>query len=245
MKSFSYMFRYYLNHVRLDRNLSQFRSDLVKAPIYFFDDIETFDSDFIKKVALDLLETEINLPYNEMIIEVPDIMAESENDRIILIAKKKDPDVFISLFSYRNGEFSGPHITCLCDFKEHKVYCADPGSYKKISDSETHGLTGILMRCLSILSLKEHEEKTISTPLINRKSKYDIAAGWQYKEIKINLKNVEYERSGCNSDRKSPRWHTRAGHWQTYKSGKRVFIQNTEVGDRMNGGILKDYKVCT
>lgn len=41
----------------------------------------------------------------------------------------------------------------------------------------------------------------------------------------------------------SPRWHMRRGHWRTYKSGKRVWVEQMEVGDKSKGVIVKDYVI--
>lgn len=40
----------------------------------------------------------------------------------------------------------------------------------------------------------------------------------------------------------SPRWHERRGHWRTYKSGKKGWVRNCEVGDKTLGAVFKDYK---
>jgi hypothetical protein len=40
----------------------------------------------------------------------------------------------------------------------------------------------------------------------------------------------------------SPRWHERRGHWRTYKSGKKGWVKNCEVGDKALGAVFKDYK---
>jgi len=41
----------------------------------------------------------------------------------------------------------------------------------------------------------------------------------------------------------SPRQHWRRGHWRTYKSGKRSWVEPMLVGDEANGKIIKDYAV--
>lgn len=40
-----------------------------------------------------------------------------------------------------------------------------------------------------------------------------------------------------------PRQHWRRGHWRTYKSGKRTWVEPMLVGDEVNGKIIKDYAV--
>lgn len=41
----------------------------------------------------------------------------------------------------------------------------------------------------------------------------------------------------------SPRQHWRRGHWRTYKSGRRAWVEPMLVGDEKNGKIVKDYVV--
>jgi hypothetical protein len=41
----------------------------------------------------------------------------------------------------------------------------------------------------------------------------------------------------------SPRQHWRRGHWRTYKSGLRSWVEPMLVGDEKNGKIVKDYVI--
>jgi hypothetical protein len=41
----------------------------------------------------------------------------------------------------------------------------------------------------------------------------------------------------------SPRQHWRRGHWRTYKSGLRAWVEPMLVGDEKNGKIVKDYVI--
>lgn len=41
----------------------------------------------------------------------------------------------------------------------------------------------------------------------------------------------------------SPKQHWRRGHWRTYKSGKRAWVEPMLVGDEKNGKIIKDYAI--
>lgn len=43
----------------------------------------------------------------------------------------------------------------------------------------------------------------------------------------------------------SPRKHDRRGHWRTYRSGKRGWVQNCVVGNAALGVVFKDYEVRT
>lgn len=39
----------------------------------------------------------------------------------------------------------------------------------------------------------------------------------------------------------SPRWHERRGHWRTTMSGKKVWVNNCEVGNKALGAVFHDY----
>lgn len=41
----------------------------------------------------------------------------------------------------------------------------------------------------------------------------------------------------------SPKQHWRRGHWRTYKSGRRSWVEPMLVGDEKNGKIIKDYAI--
>lgn len=64
---------------------------------------------------------------------------------------------------------------------------------------------------------------------------------WEYKLIPVTQWESDSEsRGGTHA---SPRWHMRRGHWRNCKSGKRVWVEQMEVGDKSKGIIVKDYVV--
>lgn len=50
-------------------------------------------------------------------------------------------------------------------------------------------------------------------------------------------------RANLGGTHASPRFHERRGHWRTFKSGKKTWINSMKVGKPENGIILKDYVV--
>jgi hypothetical protein len=78
---------------------------------------------------------------------------------------------------------------------------------------------------------------------INRKK---IAKGKtplvEFRLIKIEPRKIQLP-SMPRGTHASPRQHWRRGHWRTYASGKRVFVNPMLVGDEKNGKIIKDYVV--
>lgn len=65
---------------------------------------------------------------------------------------------------------------------------------------------------------------------------------WEYHEVELSsLPGYIYIPKG--GTHASPRWHMRRGHWRNYKSGKRVWVEQMEVGDKSKGVIVKDYVV--
>lgn len=68
------------------------------------------------------------------------------------------------------------------------------------------------------------------------------APPWEYHEVELStLPGYIYVPKG--GTHASPRWHMRRGHWRNCKSGKRVWVEQMEVGDKSKGIIVKDYVV--
>lgn len=65
---------------------------------------------------------------------------------------------------------------------------------------------------------------------------------WEYHEVKLSdvPGHIYQPKGGTHA---SPRWHMRRGHWRKYKTGKRVWIDNMEVGDKSLGVVAHDYVV--
>jgi hypothetical protein len=62
---------------------------------------------------------------------------------------------------------------------------------------------------------------------------------WEYHELALSASTTGGDPKG--GTHASPRWHTRRGHWRNYKSGKRVWVAQMEVGDKSLGVVVKDY----
>jgi hypothetical protein len=64
----------------------------------------------------------------------------------------------------------------------------------------------------------------------------------EFRLIKIEPRKIQLP-SMPHGTHASPRQHWRRGHWRTYASGKRVFVNPMLVGDEKNGKIIKDYVI--
>lgn len=65
----------------------------------------------------------------------------------------------------------------------------------------------------------------------------------EFRLISVTGKEPPKTPSTTHETHASPRQHWRRGHWRTYKSGKRSWVEPMLVGDEANGKIIKDYAV--
>jgi hypothetical protein len=65
----------------------------------------------------------------------------------------------------------------------------------------------------------------------------------EFRLISITGKERPNIPSTTHETHASPRQHWRRGHWRSYKSGKRAWVEPMLVGDEANGKIIKDYAV--
>jgi hypothetical protein len=65
----------------------------------------------------------------------------------------------------------------------------------------------------------------------------------EFRLISITGKEQPKTPSTTHETHASPRQHWRRGHWRSYKSGKRAWVEPMLVGDEANGKIIKDYAV--
>jgi|ERR1035437_910649 hypothetical protein len=87
------------------------------------------------------------------------------------------------------------------------------------------------------VSYKEKSNNPYTIPQVV-KSKKPL---WEYKLL--SLKQIKKESSDfLGGTHASPRYHLRRGHWRTLSSGKEVYIDPMEVGDKSKGLIEKDYE---
>lgn len=68
--------------------------------------------------------------------------------------------------------------------------------------------------------------------------------GWEYKTLKLR-KHDQPATTACGGGgtHAAPRWHIRRGHYRHLKSGKVIWINQMEVGEKTHGGVVKDYLV--
>jgi hypothetical protein len=65
----------------------------------------------------------------------------------------------------------------------------------------------------------------------------------EFRLISVTGKEPPKTPSTTHETHASPRQHWRRGHWRSYKSGKRAWVEPMLVGDEANGKIIKDYAV--
>lgn len=102
----------------------------------------------------------------------------------------------------------------------------------------------VISSFLSVLNSKNHKVIEHVTPSsVNakraRKGKCIIDSYWTLEVCNDVTECCESK----NGTHVSPRLHTRAGHFRTYKSGKRIWVSPCMVGDVMLGTVGKDYKL--
>lgn len=64
----------------------------------------------------------------------------------------------------------------------------------------------------------------------------------EFKLVSVTGKET-HKASTPHGTHASPKQHWRRGHWRTYKSGKRAWVEPMLVGDEKNGKIIKDYAI--
>ncbi len=102
----------------------------------------------------------------------------------------------------------------------------------------------LFLRQLTLIndSDQNKSDRPIGRPKSFRLAKWQ-KNGWSYEIIELGEKK---ERSpDLGGSHASPRWHVRRGHFRTLSEGRRIWIDQCEVGDKKIGGIIKDYTIST
>jgi len=89
---------------------------------------------------------------------------------------------------------------------------------------------------------------SIPSPRDARKNKNRVAKGKkpliEFKIVKIKGRKTNVNPDAPKGTHASPRQHWRRGHWRTLsKTGKKVWVSASQVGDEANGKIIKAYAV--
>lgn len=96
----------------------------------------------------------------------------------------------------------------------------------------THHTGEVLMSRPSIEEVAANKKRA-------RKGKAPLV---EFKLVSITGKET-HKPSIPHGTHASPKQHWRRGHWRTYKSGKRAWVEPMLVGDEKNGKIIKDYAI--
>lgn len=124
------------------------------------------------------------------------------------------------------------------------------------------GLCSSLSYTLHYLNVRERYEKgsddSIASAQRKNKVEYHAQAGDTIRYIRVNTDEVRKARIQARTkhtqpevvevaDKEGPGHHKRqhdvAGHWRTYKSGKRVFVRAHQRGDPALGTVIRVYNV--
>lgn len=213
------------------------------APVYYFNDQESFDSDEVGALRAQVIAKPLRLPHPCVVFEVKD--RAPERAALLVYARQFDDRVEAAFF------FKDQRKRQWTDCLIHAVF-SEPGLAEgypnpKLGEDEVsiYGevATGIVWRALSILSqVAEVKPRTIMPALRRKYSKAGVR-GWTWHQITIDPERLREKSAPQGGTHASPRWHIRRGHWRQLADGRRVFVRQCQVGDPAQGGVVKDYIV--
>lgn len=165
----------------------------------------------------------------------------------VFLEQMSDRAVGIHLFVAKGAEnLSIGLYSCVMSMDEtDKVYMINPPNI--VSKNTMQGLFNDVVRAVHKLTLQEGSvyiaKPTPKEVQVNRKKLAKRKSFLvEFRLIKIEPRKIQLP-SMPHGTHASPRQHWRRGHWRTYASGKRVFVNPMLVGDEKNGKIVKDYVV--
>ena len=207
-----------------------------------------------------LEEGAINLPFPMITVLTALNVVEGEGfDTVapIFLSQMVDKSVnaHIVLGVSPNTIFKRPHIATInLSVKEHPdthVLSITPSTPVAQAGWMDHTLYNSLARSALIATymLTHHTgEVLMSRPSVEdveankkraRKGKAPLV---EFKLVSVTGKET-HKPSIPHGTHASPKQHWRRGHWRTYKSGKRAWVEPMLVGDEKNGKIIKDYAI--
>lgn len=217
------------------------------APVYYFADQESFDSDDVAALRARIINGPLRLPHPSVVIEVKDRDPQRSS---LLVYVRQVEDRVEAAFVFKDRQ-RRRWTDCLF----HAVF-TDPGvaegfPHPGLNENEVriYGevTTGIVWRALAILSqVGEITPRSVSPAL---RSKYARAGvrGWTWHQITIDPERLRVKSTPQDGTpggtQASPRWHIRRGHWRQLAENRRVFVRQCQVGDPARGGVIKDYLV--
>lgn len=158
----------------------------------------------------------------------------------MLMLTKGDHSVTVTGCSmYHGGKYFPPYAYVSTD-DGFKLYTGD----KRITTDDVKPVHRMVLAVM--IKLAEHSQGYKPTPqrtFINqkRKSKGKPALTFDWHTVVIEPPKQKNDPQG--GTHASPRRHQVRGHWRTYKSGKRGWVNECWKGDASKGAVFKDYKI--
>ena len=213
------------------------------APVYYFAEQESFDSDEVAALRSQIITGPLQLPHPCVVFEVRD--RDPQRAALLVYARQFD-DRVEAAFVYKDRR-RRQWTDCLI----HAVF-TEPGLAEgypnpKLDEDQVriYGevATGIVWRALSILSQVAEVKPRIISPALRGKYVKAGVRGWTWHQIAIDPERLRARSAPQGGTHASPRWHVRRGHWRQLADGRRVFVRQCQVGDPARGGVVKDYIV--
>jgi hypothetical protein len=214
------------------------------APVYVFTDQVAFDADDTEQAAMRRMFDPLRLPHAEVIFEVWDQTGEREAH---LVYARQCGEHIEGVYLCKIGSGKG-WTDILADVILHQGGAAEVETHP--SASEENGqlypvvATGIIWRALAILAADHAVEARAVPQMRRRKLARAGVTGWDWNLVSFDPAELKLKSPPLGGTHATPRWHIRRGHWRNLANGRRVFVRECEVGDKLRGGVVKDYEVA-
>lgn len=206
-------------------------------------------------------EGKINLPFPKICViagylhDAPALIGSSVNRFSFYTVSQDYNGILISAFLCAH-ENSPLHVASIrlevsadTDSQVLGIYPIVPESQAGWMDEEmVYIITDSVLRAIYMMTYHTGEAYiSVPTPreieVNQKKLRKNKAPLIEFRLISITGKEQPKTPSTTHETHASPRQHWRRGHWRTYKSGKRAWVEPMLVGDEANGKIIKDYAV--
>jgi hypothetical protein len=213
------------------------------APVYYFAGQEAFDSDAVGDLRPLIMGEPLQLPHPAVVFEVKDRHPERTSLRVYARPFEDRVEAVFVYKDKRRRQWS--------DCMAHAVF-AKPGWSNVTANPEVtqeeaaiynEVVASIVWRALTILAHAGDVKERKITPALRRKYAKAGVRGWTWHQIIIDLDRARAKHTALGGTHASPRWHIRRGHWRRLANGRRIFINQCQVGDSAHGGVVKDYIV--
>ena len=181
----------------------------------------------------------------EFLINIPSIrtgiagLDTSGKDFMLMLAKGNQSVTVSGCSMYHGGKYFPPYAYVATD-DGFKIYRKD----KQINLDDVKPVHRMVLAVL--LKLAHYSSGYQATPqrtFVNqkRKAKGKPALTFDWHTVVIEPPKEKNDSQG--GTHASPRRHQVRGHWRTYKSGKRGWVNECWKGDASKGVVFKDYKI--